>query len=218
MRRAGLLVLVLAAVIARSGLAAAKPSPGSSVTISASSAQVVYGSQATITGQATGKNNGAATITLYAKSAPAYSAAKSAATTTTSATGQYSFTIAPTTSAVYFVKVHTAPQATSSGVAVKVAVKITLSLTGGAGHMFFSGSVLPSYAGKSVLIERLSAGGWKTVANATLVSAASIHTALGATTRSKYRKRLRLKSGSYRAFFDPADGLRVANASPSRRI
>lgn len=218
MRRTSALVLALAAVTAGAGIAAAKPPTGSSsVTIQATPNPVVYGSRITITGQATGKNNGGATVTLYAKSAPA-SAAKPVATTTSSATGQYQFKTAPSTNTVYSVKVHTAPQATSADVAVKVAVKVTLSLTGGAGHMFFGGFVSPSYTGKSVLIQRRTAGAWKNVASAKLMTASSVQTALGTTTRSKYRKRLRLKTGTYRAFFDPADGLRIANASPTRRI
>jgi hypothetical protein len=219
MRRAGALICTLVVAGAGSGLALAKPPASSSVTIKASASTVVYGSSVTITGAATGKKNAGATVTLYAKLAPSNTTAKVVASTKTSASGAYSFTTAPDRNTMYFVKIHTAPEATSTQVPVKVAVKVTLSLTGGAGHMFFSGSVLPNYAGKLVLIQRRrSSGGWKKVASATLKPASSVHTALGATTRSKYRKRLRLKSGTYRVLFNPADGLRIANASPKRGI
>jgi hypothetical protein len=218
MRRAGLVFLSLAAVALGTGTSSAKPSPNSAVTIRVTPRTAVYGSRITVTGQATGKNSGGATVTLYAKPAPAYSAAKAVASTTTSATGQYKFTTAPTENAIYFVKVHTAPQATSPQVKTNVKVSISLSLTGGAGHMFFIGFVLPSYTGKSVQIQRRTAHGWKKIASATLVPASSVPTAIGATTRSKYRKRLRLKAGTYRAFFDPMDGLRIANHSPKRKI
>jgi hypothetical protein len=217
MRRIGLFVPSLAAVVFGAAVATAKPS-GTGVTISAAPNPVVYGSTVMIKGQVTGKNNGSATATLYAKLAPSYSTPKAVATTTTSASGQYKFKTAPAQNATYFVKVHTAPESTSSTVLVKVRAKVTLTLTGGAGHMFFTGFVLPDYAGKSVVIQRRTAHGWKKVASPTLTGASSVSTALGTTTRSKYRKRLRLKSGTYRVFFDPADGLRISNHSRKHKI
>jgi hypothetical protein len=218
MRRVGLVVLALAAVTLGAVAAAAKPLPSTSVTIAVSRHQIVYGSAVTITGQAIGKNSGGTRVTLYAKLAPTYSTSTAVATTTASATGQYRFTTAPDRGTIYFVKVHTAPQATSPQAKVQVKVSVSLSLTGGAGHMFFIGFVLPDYAGRSVVIQRRATHGWKQVATAKLATASSVSTALGTTTRSKYRRRLRLKSGTYRVFFAPKDGLRAANQSPKRTI
>lgn len=221
MRHIRMPVLLLAAVTLVAAAATAKPlkpPAPSGVTISAAPDPVVYGSTITIKGQATGKNNGSATATLYAATAPSYSPAKAVATTTTSASGQYQFKTAPAENTIYFVKIHTSPVETSPHAKVEVKVGISLSLTGGAGHMFFTGVVLPNYAGKKVEIQRGTSHGWKTIATPTLAPASSVSTALGTTTRSKYRKRLRLKSGAYRVFFNPGDGLRAANHSPKHTI
>jgi hypothetical protein len=217
MKRVLVLVLAVAAATFAAGMATAK-APASAVTITATPNPVVYGSSITIKGQATGKNSGSTTATLYAATAPSYSPAKAVSTTKTSATGQYKFTTTPAENTIYFVRVHTAPEATSPNAKVEVKVAVSLSLTGGAGHMFFIGFVLPSYAGKSVQIQRRTTHGWKGIASATLASASSVTTGLGSTTRSKYRKRLRLKSGTYRVFFNPADGLRAANHSRRHKI
>lgn len=218
-RQVVLASLALAAI--GGGIAAAKPPPkpaATSVTIAVSPNPATYGSQVTVTGKATGNKSTHATVDLMAKQAPSYSKPMMVASTTTNASGQYRFRTAPSVNAIYFVKVHTAPAATSANGVVKVKVRVTLSLTGGAGHMFFLGFVLPNYSGKSVQIQRRTAHHWKTIAHATLASAGSVPTALGSTTRSKYRKRLRLKSGTYRVLFVPADGLRIANHSPVRKI
>jgi 5-hydroxyisourate hydrolase-like protein (transthyretin family) len=183
----------------------------------------VYGSRTTIVGQATGKKNTGATVTLLAKSAPAYTAVSTVATTRTDATGRYTFTIAPDRNTIYYVNVHTAPTATSGQVLVKVRVKITLHVSNvrpaAGARVRFSGFVMPAYNGRVVLIQRKTPRGWRTVARAKLGAATSTTTALGATTRSHYAKRVRVtSSGRYRVRFNPADALRIANNSPVRRL
>ena len=85
--------------------------------------------------------------------------------------------------------------------------------------MRFSGFVLPAYNGKSVLIQRQSATGWKTITSAKLLSSTPVKTVFGMTPRSTYSKRLRiLKSGTYRVSFNPRDGRLLANASALRKL
>jgi hypothetical protein len=75
--------------------------------------------------------------------------------------------------------------------------------------------VLPAYNGQAAQIQRKTATGWKTVARAKLVAA----TPVGGVARSKYSKRLRISSSAtYRVRFTPADGSRLTNTSPTRRL
>src|SRR5207302_6260023 len=136
-------------------------------------------------------------------------------TTTADATGHYTFKVTRDKSTVYRVVAKTAPQATSSNLAIKVKVKVTLGVSTTkpkAGSLVrFSGFVLPAYNGKLVQIQRKTSTGWKTVTRAKLAAT----TPVGTVARSKYSKRLKIsKSGTYRVSFNPADGQREANASP----
>lgn len=203
------------------GLATAKPPKPpavSSVTISVTPNPVLFGSSVVISGQAVGTKSTGAKVTLYAKLAPTYNAVTTVGSTITDATGHYSFKTAPSVHTIYYVTVHTVPQATSSQVLVKVRARITMRVsttTPAAGsRVRFSGVLLPAYNGRYVLIQRKTLTGWKTLARAKLAAATSTTTALGSTARSKYSTRVRVfKGGTYRAWFNPKDGLRLANAA-----
>jgi hypothetical protein len=212
-------VILSVSALALVGPALAKP-PGagsSTVTIAAAPTSVVFGSASTISGQATGKKAAGASIELQAQSSTG--TFSKVATATADSTGHYSFKVTPTQNTTYRVVAHTAPQATSSNVAVKVRVKVTLAVSTTkpkAGSLVrFSGFVLPAYNGKAVQIQRKTTTGFRTVAHATLAAA----TPLGAVARSKFSKRLRIRrSGTYRVLFNPADGLREPNASRTRTL
>jgi hypothetical protein len=108
---------------------------------------------------------------------------------------------------------------TSPNVLVKVRVGVTLGVSTSkpaVGQLVrFHGFVIPAYNGQAAQIQRKTSTGWKTVARATLVAA----TPLGTIARSKYSKRLRIRSSAtYRVQFAPADGSRLANTSPTRRL
>jgi hypothetical protein len=202
---------------------AAKPTAKSSVSIHAAPNRVVYGSSLTIAGSVTGNKTSGVTVTLFAGMAPSYSPAKAVANTATDANGRYTFKVAPSVNTIYVVKAHTAPLATSPQVKVQVKIRITLRVstnTPTAGHRVrFSGFVLPDYSGRTVLIQRNTGNGWRTVGHATLATTSSVSTALGSTTRAKYSRQLKvLKTATYRAHFNPADGLRTANNSARRRL
>lgn len=195
-----------------------KPTATSSVAIAVTPNPVVFGSSVSISGQVVGKKNTGTKVTLYAKVAPTYTTVTTVASTTTDAAGRYSFKTAPSVQTIYYVTAHTAPEATSSQVLVKVKTRITANVSTtapAAGHRVrFFGFVLPAYNGRYVLIQRKTVTGWKTLARAKLTAAAPTTTALGATTRSKYSIRARVTTGgTYRAWFNPKDSLRLANAA-----
>lgn len=215
----GLSAVLLASAVVLVPTAMAKPGPSSSsVTIAGSPTTVVFGSATTITGQVTGKKVSGATVQLQAEPFPSktFSTVSSG---TTDSTGHYSFKVTPSLNTIYRVMAKTAPSATSADLPVKVAVKVTMRVSTtkpAIGKLVrFSGFVLPAYNGKTALIQRKTASGWKTVARATLLAA----TPAGSVARSKYSKRIRFKkTGTYRVWFNPADNARLANSSPSRRL
>ena len=208
------------------GAATAKPPPTggkSSATIAAKPNPVVYGSSASISGVVKGKHASGATVTLQSKPYPYTAPYSKAGTTTATAAGRYSFRVSPSLNTAYQVVANTAPQATSPKLIVKVRVRIRLQVSttkpAAGQRVRFSGFVLPAYNGKSVLIQRFSATGWKTVTSATLVASTPVKTVFGMTPRSMYSKRLRvLKNGTYRVYFKPHDGRLIANTSPLRKL
>jgi len=218
MRR--VIVIVLAAALGLIGPALAKKPTGSgssTVTIAAAPSSLVFGSSSTISGQATGKKAGGASVELQSESSTG--AFSKVATTTADSTGHYSFKVTPTQNTTYRVLAHTAPAGTSSKLRVNVLVKVTLAVSTTkpkAGSIVrFSGFVLPAYNGKVVQIQRKTRTGFKTVAQTTLGAA----TPLGTVARSKFSKGLRIrKNGTYRVLFNPADGLREPNTSPTRTL
>jgi hypothetical protein len=217
MRR--LMIVTLASGIVLVAPALGRPGPSSSTaTIAASQNPVVVGSSTMISGQATGKKAAGTTVNLQAEPAGSKSFS-TVATTMADASGHYSFKVTPTVNTVYRVMAKTAPAATSSNLLVKVRVKVTLRVSTSSpavGQLVrFSGSVLPAYTGKTVLIQRKTVTGWKTVGQAKLAAS----TPLGSITRSSYRKRIRFrKSGVYRVWFNPANNANLANSSPRRRL
>jgi hypothetical protein len=193
--------------------------PTSSATIAVSKSTVTIGSPVTITGQVTGKKAAGATVTLQSLPAPYSGAYATVTNATADSTGHYTFTVKPAISTDYRVLGKTAPTATSpvAKVNVRVAVSSHVSTSKPAkGAMVkFSGFVTPAYNGKEVSIQRKTASGWKTIAHAKLATA----TASGGLTRSKYSRRVKVsKSGTFRVWFNPADGRLLANASPTHKL
>lgn len=214
------MVVVFASALVLVPPALSKPaSSTSTATIGAAPKVVVIGSSTNIAGQVTGKKAAGATVELQAKPFPYSGAFSTVATTAANAAGHYSFNVKPSLNTMYRVSAKTSPTATSPDVLVQVRVRVTQhvsTLNPAAGALVrFSGFVYPAYTGKTVQIQRRTATGWRTVARPTLVSAATVN----GQTRSKYSKRLRIRhSGTYRVRFNPADGARLANTSPSRRL
>jgi len=196
------------------------PGPGQSgATIAAAPNPIVFGSSSSITGQVTGKKAAGATVELQSEPFPYKAPFATVGSTTADATGHYSFKVTPGLNTLYRVTAKTAPSTMSTNVLVKVRVRLSLRVSTtrpAAGQLVrFSGFVLPAYNGRSVQIQRKTATGWKTVAQAKLVAT----TPVGGVARSKYSKGVRIpRSGTYRAWFNPADGARLPKSGPTRRL
>jgi hypothetical protein len=214
-----LVIVLFASALVVAAQASGMPGPSSSsVTIAASAHRIVFGSSTLITGQVTGKKAAGASVQLQGEPFP-YKSFSMVASTTADATGHYSFKVTPGLNTIYRATAKAAPSATSSNLLVQVRVRVTLRVattTPAVGQRVrFSGSVLPAYNGKTVLIQRKTATGWRTIAQARLVAAQS----LGSFTRSKYGRRIRLhRRGIYRVWFNPGDNARLPNSSPNRRL
>ena len=193
--------------------------PTSTATIAVSKSTVTIGSPVTITGQVTGKKANGATVTLQSLSAPYTGAYATVTNATADSSGHYGFTVKPAISTEYRVLGKAAPTATSpvakNQVRVAVSSHVSTSKPAKGAMVRFSGFVTPAYNGKDVSIQRKTASGWKTVASAKLATA----TASGGLTRSKYSRRVKVsKSGTYRVWFNPADGKLLANASAAHTL
>lgn len=222
MKRAVAVVFVLALALVAPVLAK-KPGPpapsSSSATIAATPNPVSFGGVTTISGLVTGQKSAGAAVSLERKPFPYTGGFTKIAGTTADATGHYSFKVVPSLNTIYNVVAKLAPAATSPNLLVRVRVRVTLgvsTLKPAVGQLVrFQGFVLPAYNGQAAQIQRRTSTGWRTVARATLVAA----TPVGTIARSKYTKRLRIRSsGTYRVRFAPADGSRLVNTSPTRKL
>lgn len=92
--------------------------------------------------------------------------------TTTAANGGYGFTVKPSKNTAYQIS-HT-PSFRSASTTIKVMPKITLTASRttmpSGGTVKLTGKVAPAHDGRTVKIQRLVAGEWKTIASATLSS------------------------------------------------
>jgi hypothetical protein len=214
-------VFVLGLALVQPALGARKPGPSqtSAATITAAPNPVVFGGSSTIAGAVTGKHAAGAAVSLESKPFPYTGGFTKVADTAAGATGQYSFKIVPSIDTIYTVVAKVSPPATSPELRLNVRVRVTLGVStsrpAAGQRVRFQGFVLPAYNGQAVRIQRKTATGWRTVARTALVAA----TPVGGTARSKYSKRLQIRgSGTYRAWFAPPDGSRLANTSPARRM
>jgi hypothetical protein len=214
-----MIILVASAVVLVQPALGKPPPSGSSVTIAAAPNPIVFGSSSVITGQATGKKAAGATVELQSEPFPYKAPFSTVASTTADATGHSSFKVTPGLNTLYRVMAKIAPSATSPNVLVKVRVRLSLRVSTtspAAGQLVrFSGLLLPAYNGRSVQIQRKTATGCTTVGQAKLIAATSV----GSVAQSRYSKRVRIRrSATYRVWFNPADGARLPNGSPTRRL
>jgi hypothetical protein len=231
-------VALAAIVIAMAGIAVAagsprataaakvkppKPPPAAQnkVTITSTPVAVTFGGASTVTGQVSGPGNGGVKVTLEQSPYPYTGGFKpTGSTTTTTATGGFSLAVTPSVSSHYVVAVKTKPAVTSPQTAVAVRVKVSLGLstmTPRRGQRVrFSGTVSPAHNGKTAQIQkRTSTGAWKTVASATLVTAAPVN----GVALSQYSKQLRTsRTATYRVQVNPADGDHATGTSSTRRV
>jgi hypothetical protein len=200
-------------------LAPGQPPPGgNAVTIGATPASVTFGGATTIAGQVTGNGNAGIDVTLQARSVSAgpTAAFTDVVSTTTDASGNYTFTQAPLVNTQYQVEAKASPKATSPVITVNVRFAVTLRLSDSTpkrgSRVRFSGVVKPAHDGAFALIQRRAkTGKFRTVAKAGLVAAKTPG-------QSRYGKRVRIRrSGVYRVRV-PADADHARGTSRKRRI
>ena len=162
-------LMVLAALAMALGGAAAAASPRQSVTISLSRPSVVYGGSVTLSGKVSNHKAGE-TVDVLAEAfgASSFSSLGSVSTTTG---GKWTDVVKPTIETAYRA---TWKSATSSTVTVKVRPLITLTLMNlAAGRFSTKVTAARSFAGKFVLVQRLSSTGVTTLKKVTLDAGSS---------------------------------------------
>jgi hypothetical protein len=190
------------------------PAGAAAVTIAATPRVVTFGKPVTIAGQVAGRPD--TKVELEQTPFPFTDPFKNAAQGTTDAAANYSFQVTPPLNTRYHV-VAKSPRATSSDVTVPVRTRVSLRLGDrtpprGA-RVRFRGSVLPAHEGSVVRIQRRTSAGWKTIARPVLRTA----TPFAGDSRSRYRKRIRVRrSGVYRTVM-PGHGDHARGKSPRRR-
>jgi hypothetical protein len=158
-------IMVLAALTAMLlGAGAGTAAPPQSVTISVSRPSVVYGGSVTLSGKVS-DSKAAQTVDVLAEPYGATSFAALGSVTTT-AGGRWTDVVKPTIETSYQAKWKSA---TSSTVTVKVRPLITLTLVSlSTGTFSTKVTAARSFAGKFVLVQRLSSTGVATLKKATL--------------------------------------------------
>lgn len=217
---AALTTLGAAATMGATVATAAPPVVGAhSITLAARPATITYLRSTQLTGTFSGAETASQKVTLESTDFPFTAPFSRVASTTTSATGSFAFTVAPFAATRYRVtgKAKHSPQTVSPVVTVKVRYKLTLRVsdsTPKAGQRVrFSGLVYPAHDGRKVSIQRRTASGsWKTLKRTALVSR------VGSPPQSAYQTSLRVgRSGRYRVSIG-SDADHVRNHSSPRRL
>jgi hypothetical protein len=174
------------------------PPGGNAVTLGATPPSVAFGGATTLAGQVTGSGNAGVEVTLQSRPTAATPGAfADVATTTTDASGNYSFAQTPLVNTDYQVEAKASPKVTSPIVAVAVRFAVSRHVSDTTPkrgtRVRFSGVVKPAHDGAFALIQkRTSTGKFRTVTKALLKPAKTAG-------QSRYSKRLRIKrSGVYR--------------------
>lgn len=201
----------VAAVVATvvPGVSAQGPEP-KNITIAPNTATVKFGGAVTLSGRLTGKNNSGRTVTIEEDPFPVDTFA-SAGTSTTNASGDWTFAHKPTVNTRYRAR---SGNAESKTVDVMVRPAITLRLsdrTPASGQLVrFSGRLCPEHDGTAIALQRRSGKTWRTTRRPVLKD-------IPGATCSSYSKRLRVRRDSaYRARF-LGDADHVAGNSRVRR-
>ena len=162
-------LVVLAAVATTLGGAVAAAAPRQSVTISPSRPSVVYGGSVTLSGKVSASKAGE-TVDVLAEASGA-SSFSSLGSVSTTAGGKWTDVVKPTIETAYHA---TWKSATSATVTVKVRPLITLTLINlSSGRFSTKATAARSFAGKFVLVQRLSSTGMATLKKVTLDTSSS---------------------------------------------
>jgi hypothetical protein len=199
------------ALIAVPAAVAQKPDP-KNITINASKTTVKFGGTVTLSGKLTGNNNASRPVTIEMDPSPFDGNFSNAGTTTTNATGDWTFTTKPTQNTRYRAR---SGNADSKTVDVSVRPAISLRLSDSTPDVTqrerFFGRLCPDHEGVQVSLQRRFGTQWRTVRSLTLKD-------IPDSTCSSYSKRLRVRHDSrWRVHFN-GDANFVAGNSRSRLV
>jgi hypothetical protein len=202
-----------AAAIAMPAAALAAPPSPHQLSISAQPNPVVFGKPVAITGKLTGTGSAGEKVTLQDDPFP-FGHYGNLATTNAGADGSYSFTDTPTVNTKYQTTAKTKSPATSPELTVFVATRVGFVVSDTTPKLgqtvTFKGRVYPPHDGQSVLLQRRSTSGWKTVATIKLTDAGDVYSFYS-------RKRKVTRSGSFRVI-KPADTDHARGRSPKQTL
>jgi hypothetical protein len=210
MRRT-LIIAAAFAMLAVPAVQAAKPAPGT-LTLAAAPPAVKHGGSVTLSGKLTGSNVGGRTVRIRADEFPV-SSFSNVGTTTTNATGDWSFLVKPNQNTRYTANVGKT-DSPNVDVTVRAAVSLKLSdRTPARGQQVtFSGRVCPERDTVAIALQRRSSTGWKTIASPVLADVPNA-------TCSSYSvvKRVR-RDGRFRARFLGDANLAAGNSRVKRAL
>ena len=196
-------------------LAAKPPKPPRNAKLNATvrPTAIVFGKFVTTTGHIT-SNTAGVPVELQADPAPFDGKWVTRGTKSTDAKGDVSFALAPDLNTKLRLQTTNAPKLTSGETTVTVAWRVGFRVsdtTPRKGQSIrFSGSVHPAHVGGTVLIQKRTASGFKTVKSTVLKTATS--------TYSNYSTRMRTRStGTYRVRI-PADATHASGTSRTRTL
>lgn len=199
------------ALIAVPAAVAQKPDP-KNITINASRTTVKFGGTVTLSGKLTGNNNASRPLTIEADESPFEGNFSNVGTTTTNATGDWTFATKPAQNTRYRARSGNADSKTVD-VSVRPAISLSLSdSTPAVGQRErFSGQLCPEHDGVAVSLQRRFGTQWRTIRSVTLKDVPDSNC-------SSYSKRLRVRKDSrWRVHFN-GDADHVAGNSRSRLV
>jgi serine protease len=199
------------ALLAVPAALAAKPAP-KNITIAPNNATVKFGGSVTLTGKLNGSNNANRPLTIEADPSPFDGTFSNVGSTTTNATGDWTFSNKPERNTRYRAR---SGNAESKAVEVSVRPAISLSLSDSTPAVTqlerFFGQLCPQHDGVSVALQRRFGTQWRTVRSMVLKD-------IPDSTCSSYSKRLRVRHDSrWRVHFN-GDADFVAGNSRSRLV
>ncbi|HEX4818549.1 MAG TPA: hypothetical protein VFV66_37915, partial [Nonomuraea sp.] len=178
-------VFSLVGGIAGSPALAQKPDKNATLTIAVSPTPITFGTYTGISGQLSSKQQGIALI-LQAQPHPFTGNFEDVGTTTTLADGNYTFSHLPSMNTHYRVVTKEKPAVRSPEAGVQVRWKVSFGLSDRTPkkgtRVRFYGTVKPAYPNGTVLIQKKTAAGWKTVKQTVMTT--------GTAAASKYSVRL----------------------------
>jgi hypothetical protein len=198
------------ALLAVPAVQAAKPE-AKNVTIAPNTATIKFGGTATLTGKLGGSNNSSRTVTLQEDPAPFEGNFSNAGSTTTNASGDWTFAVKPTENTRYRARSGNAESKTID-INVRPAITLTLSdRTPAVGQRVrFFGQLCPEHDGTAVALQRRVGTQWRTLKSTTLKD-------IPGGTCSSYSTRRRVrKDSAFRIHFN-GDADHVAGNSRVRR-